>query len=201
MKSLTDFLACLPGLMPRKARDAVLAPGTITEAARADLHERDAYWGPVVEVGPDAAQAILDAYREGRLPMRRRERPAVSTPEAEAYVARREALGREIAERRRRAGALKDVSLATEADLADHRFVDALFHAHAGAGATSLEIAGIAVTKSLSRYPSNSGRSHGWGVSFAWTGGDGVRRGSSSLPPEAGNRRNDAERDWGLPGG
>lgn len=200
MKSLTDFLACLPGLMPRKSRDAVLSEGFLPEAARADMHERDACWGPVTEVGPDAAQAILDAYRDGRLPMKRGERPA-EAPAAEAYLARREALAREISERDRRARALKDASLVTEADLADHRFVDAPFHAHAGAGSSSLRLAGVEVTKTLARYPSNSGKSHGWGVSFAWTGSDGVPRGSSSLPPEAGNRRNDAERDWGLPGG
>lgn len=196
MRSLTDFLKGLPGVMPRKAYTAVLEGDLLTEAELADIHARDNIYA-TREVGPDAAAAILAAYGAGRLPMAKRSVPG-EAPEAEAYLARREALLAEIAERRRRSDALRDPGLVRETDFDDDRFLDAVFHRHAGEGATSMTLAGIPVTKTLSRHPSNSGRSHGWSVTFSWTASDGRRRSSGREAPEASNRRNDPERDWGL---
>ena len=124
--------------------------------------------------------------------------PVHDAADAEAYLARREALLAEIAERRRRSDALKDPGVVRETDFQDDRLLDAVFHRHAGEGATSMTLAGILVTKTLSRHPSNSGKSQGWSVAFSWTGSDGRRRSSGREAPEASNRRNDPERNWGL---
>ena len=196
MRSLTEFLKNLPGVMPRKAHAEVLEGDVLTDAEHADIHTRDNLYA-TREVGPDAAAAILAAYRAGRLPMKARTVPG-EAPEAEAYLAKREALLAEIAERKRRNDALKDPSLVRETDFSDNRFMDAIFHRHAGAGAGSMTLAGILVTKMLSRHPSNSGKSHGWTVIFSWTGSDGQPYSSGSVPPEASNRRNDPDRNWGL---
>lgn len=59
-------------------------------------------------------------------------------------------------------------------------------------------LAGITVHKTVHAYKSNSGKSTGWLVRFSWTGSDGERRYSESVPPEADNRRNDPNRNWGL---
>lgn len=196
MRSLTDFLKILPGVMPRKGYEAVLKGDLLSAAELADVHTRDNLYA-TREVGPDAAAAILAAYRAGRLPMKARTVPG-EAPEAEAYLAQRETLLAQIAERKRRDDALRDPGVVREADFADDRFLDAVFHRHAGEGATSMTLDGILVTKTLARHPSNSGKSHGWAVTFSWTGTDGRRRSSGSQPPEATNRRNDAERNWGL---
>ncbi len=196
MRSLTDFLKGLPGVMPRKAHSEVLHGNLLTETERADIHTRD-YLYATREVGPDAAAAILAAYRAGRLPMKAKAVPS-DAPEAEAYLERRDALLAEIAERRRRDAALRDPSLVREADFSDESFLDAVFHRHVGEGTASMTLAGILVTKTLSRHPSNSGKTHGWAVTFSWTGSDGERRSSGREPPEASNRRNDSERNWGL---
>ncbi|MDX8461977.1 hypothetical protein [Mesorhizobium humile] len=68
MRSLTDFLADLPGVMPRNARKLILDGSLLSQAERADIHSRDrSFLDLVLEVGPDAAAAILATYREGRL--------------------------------------------------------------------------------------------------------------------------------------
>jgi hypothetical protein len=198
MHSLTDFLASLPGIMPIKARRLVLEGGVLSKAERADIYPRDRNWlDLVLEVGPDAAAAILLAYKDGRLPMKRGNTPT-EAPAAGAYLAEGDKLRKQIAERRRREQAVKDPSLILESDLVDHRLIDSVFIANLGTGSGSMVLAGITVHKEVIGYKSNSGKSTGWQVRFDWTGSDGQLRHSETVPPEADNRRNDPERDWGL---
>lgn len=197
MMSLTNFLSLLPGIKPRLARNDVLTGSVLAPGEHADIHTREAFLDTTLDVGPDAAAAIVAAYRDGRLSMKRGAVPR-DVPKADAYASDAE-VRRRRDERRRRSTALRDLSVVRESDLNDHAFLDRLFHAHAGRGEGTLTIAGIAVTKSLARYASNSGRSSGWGVSFNWTGSDGEPRSLSTFPSEAFNRRNDGDRNWGLP--
>ncbi|MDX8461976.1 hypothetical protein [Mesorhizobium humile] len=129
--------------------------------------------------------------------MKRGETPT-NAPDAEAYVATGGVLRQQIAERRRREQAIKDPSLITEADLADHRLIDRVFIENMGRGSGSMVLAGITVQKQVIGYKSNSGKSTGWYVRFDWTGSDGRPRNSEVSPPETDNRRNDANRNWGL---
>lgn len=199
MRSLTDFLNDLPGIMPRKARKLILEGGLLGPALIADIYERaDSFIDIVLEVGPDAATAILAAYKEGRLPMQRGAVPNAS-PRAEQYVAKADELRQQIAEKKRREAAVKDPSLIRESDLFDDTLIDRVFVANIGLKAGTMVLAGITVTKALARFQSNSGKSTGWGVSFSWTGSDGEVRSSGRTPPEADNRRNSEERNWGLP--
>ncbi|RUW54125.1 hypothetical protein EOA32_06745 [Mesorhizobium sp. M1A.F.Ca.ET.072.01.1.1] len=119
MRSLTDFLAGLPGIMPIKTRRLVLEGDVLSEAERADIYMRERHWlDLVLEVGPDAAAAILLAYKNGRLPMKRGCTPT-NAPEAEAYLVG-DKLREQLAERRRRAQAVKNPSLILERDLMNH---------------------------------------------------------------------------------
>ncbi len=199
MRSLTEFLKSLPGVMPIKAADAIYYDHVLSDEARRDIYARSSsYLDNVRLVGPDAAAALLAAYRDGRLPMKRGAK-VQEAPEAEAYVVEAEKWRAENAERRRREECLKNIALVRERDFADHRFMDGVFFAHLGKGGGMLTIAGIEVTKSLRGFSSNSRKTTGWQVTFSWTGSDGVRRSSGSeLPPEAYNRGNDEERNWGL---
>ena len=107
MRSLTDFLAGLPGIMPIKTRRLALEGGVLSKAERADIYTRERNWlDLVLEVGPDAAAAILSAYQKGRLPMKRGCTPT-NAPEAEAYLAEGDKLREQLAERRRREQAIK----------------------------------------------------------------------------------------------
>jgi hypothetical protein len=72
---------------------------------------------------------------------------------------------------------------------------------HMGLGMhASMMIGGIKVTKHVNSYKSNSGKSHDNDINLEWTGSDGQRH---EQPLRASmnkyNRRNDANRNWGLP--
>jgi hypothetical protein len=197
MMSLTDFLAQLPGVQPIKARKLILSAGLLSKEQRADIYNRDRGAFDLVQlVGPDAAAAILSAYRAGQLPLAPGRKIAAAS-DAERYV-ESESARREADERTRRARAFDDPSLIVETDLEDHYFIDGVFLKHVGKGSKSMTLAGITVHKTLSGYKSNSGKSTGWRVRFDWVSSDGKPRRSEVAPPEASNRRNDPERDWGL---
>lgn len=199
MQTLSHFLASLPGIRPIKTRRLILEGGLLSEQERTDIHCRNASMiDTVLEVGPDAAAAILAAYKSERLPMRKGQKPTAA-PDAEAYLARGDVLRRKIAERRRQELAVKDPSLIVETDFTNHRLMDIVFFAKIGSGSGSMVLAGIKVNKTVSGYRSNSGQTIGWSVRFDWVGSDGEHRYSEVIPPEANNRRNDADRNWGLP--
>lgn len=197
MMSLTDFIDTLPNVMPRKSRKLILEGDVLSRKERADIHHRESMFDFVVDVGPDAAAAILAAYRGGRLPVNKGCKPEAA-PRAEAYLATSNELRKHIAEKRRRAVAVKDPSVLTEGDLSDHHLLDSVFIANYGPGSGTLTLAGIAVHKRLSGYKTNSGKNTGWRIRFDWVGSDGVARWSEVVPQQADNRRNDPERDWGL---
>ncbi|WP_244481785.1 hypothetical protein [Rhizobium sp. Root1204] len=176
MRSLTDFLRCLPGVAPRKAYKLVLAGNLLSEELKRDLHPRsDSLFDLVTVVGPDAAAAILQAYKDRILPMQKSKSPS-NAPEAEAYVHGAELLREEIRERKRRNDCVEDVSLVRESDFHDQHLTNRIFYKNAGPGPAKLTLAGIDVWKDLRRFASNSGKSTGYEYSFTWTGTDGVRR-------------------------
>lgn len=199
MRSLTDFLRWLPGVAPRKAYTLVMEGDLLSRELKRDLHPRsDSLFDLVTVVGPDAAAAILQAYKDGRLPMQRG-KAVQDAAEAEAYLRDAEPLREEIRERKRGKDCVDDIGLVRESDFLDHHFMNRIFYKNAGPGPARLTLAGIDVSKDLRGFSSNSGKSTGYEYSFTWTGSDGVRRSSGSgLPSEAFNRRNDEKRNWGL---
>lgn len=198
MQTLSVFLRNFPGVKPLKARQLILEGILISCEERADIYVRNAsFMDTVLQVGPDAAAAILAAYKSGKLPMQKGQRP-VAAPDAEAYLSRSAELRSEINERKRRELAIKDPSLIVECDLRDHQLLNSVFFANIGPGAGAMRLAGITVQKTLVGHDSNSGKSTGWRVRFDWTGSDGEPHYSESVPPEAHNRRNDPERNYGL---
>ncbi|MDX0559434.1 hypothetical protein GOC96_16025 [Sinorhizobium medicae] len=199
MQSVTEFLKSLPGVAPRKAYTLVMEKDLLSRELRRDLHSRsDSIFDLVTVVGPDAAAAILQAYKDGLLPMQRG-KTVKDAPEAEAYVHDSESLREEIRERKRRKDCVGDVSLVREIDFHDHHLMNSIFFKNAGPGPGRLTLAEIEVDKDIRSFSSNSGKSTGYESTFTWTGSDGVKRSSGSgLPSEAFNRRNDEERNWGL---
>jgi len=199
MLSLTAFLNLLPGIKPLKARHLILEGSLLTKEQSADIRMRDLnIFDMVLEVGPDAAAAIIEAYKGGKLPMQKASLRPSSVPGAESYLADARRLREEIAERQRLEKAIHDPSVLTEADLSNYQLLDRVFIAVKGAGEGTLVLAGIQVTKSLTGYSSNSGKTTGWRVAFSWMGSDGRGRSIEKVPPEASNRRNDPDRNWGL---
>lgn len=200
MMDLRTFLSCLQGVKPLVCRKLILEGDLLTPSQRKDLHDRDAYFlDTVVVVGPTAGRAILDAYKAGQLPMRRSSEKPSETPKADAYLAESDRWTQEIAERYRLKCAVGDTSLIRSEDLFNYRLLDEVFVRHLGLGRGTLTLAGVQVTKSLLEYRSNSGKSVDWKVSFSWRDKNNQRHTVGKESRYAENRRNDAERDWGLP--
>ncbi|MDE3783406.1 hypothetical protein I7G00_04950 [Sinorhizobium meliloti] len=199
MLPLTDFISRLPGVKPRKTRTLIMDGDLLSKDERRDIFSRsDSMYDTVYVVGPDAASAILKAYRAGALPMDRGE-VVREAPLADQYLENADVLRAQIAERRRKQAAVDDISLVEERDFLDNRLLDRIFWKHAGKGEATLTLAGIDVTKSLRGYSTNSGKITDYEVSFHWTGSDGQPRTSGTGKPSAAfNRRNDADRNWGL---
>jgi hypothetical protein len=93
---------------------------------------------------------------------------------------------------------VKDPASVPESEFS-YSLLNAVFFEHCGAGSAKLEIGGITVSKMVARYVSNSGKSQDSTVVFRWTDKDGKPHELSKESRFVGNRRNDAERNWGLP--
>lgn len=157
-------------------------------------------------VTPRGALLLLALYERGALPCRGA--PGQPNEKLCAYAASEEALiamaneeqaARE-ARRQQRAALVNDPSLVTEAEF-EYGLLNEIFFERFGGfvGSKVMPIGGIEVTKSVAIYRSNSGRSQDSAVSFTWVGSDGQHRELDKSSRYAGNRRNDEERNWGLP--
>lgn len=198
MQSLSHLLGALPGIRPRTARKLILEGDLLSTEERADIYSRDhGLLDTVLLVGADAAASILAAYKDSRLPMQKGVKPTAA-PLVEEYIAGSDKIREEVAERKRRERAVKDTSLILERDLVDHSFIDRVFFENIGPGPGSMVLAGITVRKEVIGHKTNSGQNTGWRVRFDWVGSDGQPRHSEVVPPEASNRRNDPDRNWGL---
>lgn len=167
----------------------------LTMSEVAALHERR-------RVDARAAGAILRLYAAGALPMLTGELP-VPVPVVEAYVADAEVAERAARERVERAAALRRGYLEDPSTVPEAAFgiglLNDIFMRHHGPGGGTLEIGGIAVTKTTPhRHVSNSGKSQDWSYQFLWTSGDGTSRCISRESDHADNRGSDPDRNWGL---
>ncbi|MFN3321109.1 MAG: hypothetical protein ACK43M_20375 [Allorhizobium sp.] len=196
--SVTDFIACLPGVKPKLARATILQGDILSEEERRSIVYRNAYIADDVRlVGPDAAAAILAAYQAGKLPMNKGAGVAEALRAGE-YV-NDEVVKEQFREYRRKEACLKDISLVKERDFSDNRLLDRIFFAHAPKGTWSLTLDGIVVTKDIRGYHTNSRKNTGYEVTFHWTGSNGQQRSSGTgKPPEASNRANDPKRSYGF---
>jgi hypothetical protein len=227
---LTEALTLLPGVQLRRARtylhglrsemlDRVIAlgdtdqvavieplPGLIATSAACD----DLFFGEGVgrqRVTPRGAALLLALYERRALPCR----GGLGRPDQKlcAYAASEESLvaaalersAQREAARQRGLGFISDPSKLPEAEF-ECSILNEIFFTKLGPirGSATLTIGGIEVTKSVSVYRSNSGKSQSCDVGFTWTASDGTPRClECSRSRYAGNRRNDEKRNWGLP--
>jgi hypothetical protein len=159
---------------------------------------------------PDDLQYLLELYRAGKLPFRKRPKTFEVPAEIQAYA---DTPRTTLVEKSRALEAEKATASAAAADARRQKlenlgavreeeftypFLNELFFHHK-VKEGSLTVSGIAVSKSLQPYRSNSGKNKDWQVTFTWIGSDGKPRVVEKSSLYAGNRRNDAERNWGLP--
>ena len=153
-------------------------------------------------VDAKAAAAIIRLYLAGALPMTKGEAPS-QIPSAGAYFGEAEAFEREKREGAEKAVAVRRAYLEDPATVPEAAFdiglINDIFMRHHGSGGGTLEIGGIAVTKTQPhQHVSNSGKLRDWSYHFLWTSTDGPPRRISRESRHAGNRRSDPERNHGL---
>ena len=163
-------------------------------------------------ITPDGARLLVELYDAGQLELNGKGRKPV--PEAvQAYIAS-EAVLHAQTPATREARTAKAKALSHEAAAAQARLknpasypeaeftwplLDNLFWANHGKGAGELVIGGVLVSKTLTLHTSNTGKTRDFAVSFSWTSADGSPCYLTKESSFANNRRNDADRNWGLP--
>lgn len=85
MVPIARFLSWLPGLRPVLAKRAILG-GALGQACVEDLRRTNGVMGDeYLTVGPVAAEAIIEGYKAGRLPLKEGAKPEKTT-RAEVYA-------------------------------------------------------------------------------------------------------------------
>jgi len=156
-------------------------------------------------VSPRGARLLLRLYAAGVLDTGKK-KPGAPAPELVAYAESEGALHEKSAarqEQRRQAEAERQEFLAhpekvPESALTFGLLNDLFFH-HGCKGNSEMSVGGLLVEKSVSRYTSNSGKSQDWRVTFTWRSSGGGLRELTKHSAFEDNRRNDPDRNWGLP--
>jgi RHH-type rel operon transcriptional repressor/antitoxin RelB len=166
-------------------------------------------WGEETNyVTPEGAALLLRMYKSGCFELDKKREGVGDASKLEAYAASGETLLRQYAQDQDLAAQKKAQELRWKEhpeELPEDKFTpsllnDIMWHHGVKGMHVSMEIGGITVTKSVSRHTSNSGKTQDNTVVFRWTGSDGVDH-EEFLKKSyfENNRRNDADRNWGLP--
>lgn len=189
----------------RKAgpKSATLINATVVLSELSELFcEFDSsHYGTSERVSPAGARLLVRLYAENELVLKGK---VTGEPTAEllAYCNSEQALLDKLQERKAAEAAFK-ARLSDPASFSEDEFstslLDKLFWKHVGSGGGKLTVGGVEVQKAVTSYRSNSGKSRDFRVSFYWTGSDGVKQERVMPSLFESNRRNDEDRNWGLP--
>lgn len=167
----------------------------------------DDYWGEVDYITPEGAAILIRMYRKGCFELKKRNDCLGDTQELEEYAASGERLFSQHAvlkehDKQQRAQELywkEHPEELPEDKFTASRLNAIMWHHNVIGTHSSMDIGGITVTKEVSQYKSNSGKSHDNEVVLKWIGSDGIPR-EEYLRTSSyrNNRRNDADRNWGL---
>jgi len=209
-KSFRDVCKGLPGVKPRllqnRLREAYyqgegLQLGT-EQVSHEELRELflTAYRGhyPVDVVSPKGAHTLVRLYRAGVLETP----PKEVSAELLDYIESEDALRTKVQARQDRERAYRE-KIENPESINESEFTFSLlnevFWRQGLTGDSSMVLDGITVTKSVTLYFSNSGKNRDFRVVFSWVGRDGKHHCAEKPSIYARNRRNDEERNFGLP--
>lgn len=153
-------------------------------------------------ISPAGARLIRSLYEKACLPLAPRQMPQTPSEAFVRYCDSEHDLAQKQAQRLVQLTAYQDrvahPERVSEAEFTFQLLSD-IFWKHLGKGVGQLTVGGIPVTKSLDPRRSNSGKNIDFGVRFSWIASDGQERNLEKPSRYAANRRNDADRNWGLP--
>lgn len=196
---------CEPGYDPDGEPLAVDVGGKKILLTALDEVKQEEYFS-AYKTSPQGAQLLLSLYADRVLPM---SGPPGEPAEALVGYAADGRGFRELHDAERTRARIKRE--AKEALLSDPAAIspDALtpelvndfffFHGKNKMGHETMEIGGLEVSRTVQLYKSNSGSKRGYSVELRWKSPDGGEVVHKQRTPFADNRRNDADRNWGLP--
>lgn len=158
-------------------------------------------------ITPEGAALLARLYEEGAFELKRKTSPLEPPCALKEFAASREALEAQSEQRRverQEVHAAHRDLVSDPCQVREEQFTWSLLnsifahHVGYGGGQSEMEIGGVRVTKSVTSYSSNSGKSRDFEVEFSWTGADGELRFLTRESRYPGNRRNDPDRNWGL---
>lgn len=221
--TLRDALKLLPGVMPNKSKWLIdeafeiiiganfetIEPsyqvgGTIlTPDERKELYiETENFYGTtVIRTSPKGAKVLLRLYYNGDLILKKGQK-VVKETELQTYIDKEtyflEEADRIRREREHRQFLIENPDQIKEAEFC-YSLLNTVLYRHRGPGDQSMILDGIEVEKIVTTYRSNSGKSKDSEVIIRWTGSDGTPHKLTKESMYSGNRRNDPDRNWGLP--
>lgn len=193
-------------LKAQKRQPVVIGEFTIEPDVLFEMYYSDgSQWGKDT-VSPRAARILIELYLAGRLETKTKPVPREAIGQVLIDYAQSELSLKDILnagkedEARKKAERLvrlnRPLDEIPESELTQAFLHDLFMYRKITNG--SLIIAGVKVSKMLTRSSSNSGKSHDWNESFTWVGTDGEHRQVGIDGAFSTNRRNDADRNWGL---
>jgi hypothetical protein len=190
-------------LRREKQQETELGGRAVPCAELAELFHKTSRTGYSTEVvSPAGARLLVELYRSGALDLQPRKRPEPISDALQAYCNSESQLHEKARERKAKRDVhqryVEDPTTLPESEFS-YGLLNAIFWKHLGEGNGSLVIGGREVTKSLKAYTSNSGKSRDFNVQFRWTSANGASHELERQSLYEDNRRNDEDRNWGLP--
>lgn len=165
--------------------------------------ELKSFYGTTIKTSPQGAKVLMKLYSNGDLVMHKG-KSITEAPKLQEYIDKEEYF-KEEADQLRREDERRKYLIGNPAKIKETDFsyslLDDVFFREFGAfqGHKTMILDGIEVNKSVFVYQSNSGKTRDSEVIISWTDskGEGHKVCKPSLYSE--NRRNDPDRNWGLP--
>jgi hypothetical protein len=159
-------------------------------------------------ITPKGAQLMIKLYEGGAFERYPGKKGLPGEPAAALYeyaaneaelIAKSQARYRENSEWLTKRDAFLDKPESVPESEFTYSLLNALFFKHLGPGSNEMVVGGLRVEKGVTAYSSNSGKTRDSAVVFRWASPDGQLRERLKESAYSGNRRNDADRNWGLP--
>jgi len=194
------------GIKVQKRQAVDIGGLTIEPDVLFEMHYSDGAQGGKDAVSPRAAKILIELYLCGRLETKTKPVTLEGVGQelidySKSKLTLKEILNAGKAEEDRKREARlarlnRPLGQIRESELTESFLHDLFLHHKVSNGA--LTVAGLEISKTLTRSSSNSGKSHDWNESFSWTGSNGEPHHIASQGAFSANRRNDADRNWGL---
>ena len=217
--SLTEALKLLPGVAPNKSKSQLKSAimgecmqppsNSIGEFSYEPKELREMYIedysgiSEVIRITPEGAKTLILIYKRKSLILKHGGKVEEPLEElikyAESSSLYKQAALKEKEEIAKQKYLLANPDKIQEKDFS-YQLLDSVFWDKFGPihNSYTLQLAGINVTKSVSLYKSNSGKTYDSEVSISWIGTDGKKHELASPSRYKNNRRSDPERNWGL---